>query len=107
MTHLAWFADPEDLRYRIRRLQAPPARSARSALSLGLASAIMTGGLGQAQRTGCATAAGPDLGVSRGWDQARPRRQRPARTWGMPLLARQAALSSSTHIRRREWTGST
>jgi len=45
VTHLAWFADPEDLRYRIRRLQAPPARSARSALSLGLASAIMTGGL--------------------------------------------------------------
>jgi Zn-dependent protease with chaperone function len=42
------FADPEDLRYRIRRLQRPPARSARSALSLGLAGAILTGGLAAA-----------------------------------------------------------
>jgi hypothetical protein len=39
------FADPEDLRYRIRRLQAPPARSARSTLSLALAGAILTAGL--------------------------------------------------------------
>jgi hypothetical protein len=41
----AGFADPEDLRYRIRRLQLPPARSARSALSLALAGAVLTGGL--------------------------------------------------------------
>ena len=44
----AGFADPEDLRYRIRRLQAPPARSARSTLSLGLAGAVLTGGLAAA-----------------------------------------------------------
>ncbi len=44
----AGFADPEDLRYRIRRLQAPPARSARSALALGLAGAVLTGGLAAA-----------------------------------------------------------
>jgi len=44
----AGFADPEDLRYRIRRLQAPPSRSARSALSLGLAGAVLTGGLAAA-----------------------------------------------------------
>jgi len=44
----AGFADPEDLRYRIRRLQRPPARSARSALSLGLAGAILTAGLAAA-----------------------------------------------------------
>jgi len=41
----AGFADPEDLRYRIRRLQAPPARSA---LALGLAGAVLTGGLAAA-----------------------------------------------------------
>ena len=44
----AGFADPEDLRYRIRRLQRPPARSARSALSLGLAGAILTAALAAA-----------------------------------------------------------
>ena len=44
----AGFADPEDLRCRIRRLQAPPARRARSALSLGLAGAVLTGGLAAA-----------------------------------------------------------
>jgi len=44
----ASFADPEDLRYRIRRLQAPPARSARSTLSLSLAGAILTAALAAA-----------------------------------------------------------
>jgi hypothetical protein len=44
----ASFADPEDLRYRIRRLQAPPARRARSTLSLALAGAVLTGGLAAA-----------------------------------------------------------
>ncbi len=44
----AGFADPEDLRYRIRRLQAPPGRSARSAFALGLAGAVLTGGLAAA-----------------------------------------------------------
>jgi Zn-dependent protease with chaperone function len=44
----AGFADPEDLRYRIRRLQARPARSARSALALGLAGAVLTAGLAAA-----------------------------------------------------------
>jgi len=44
----AGFADPEDLRYRIRRLQAPPARSARCTLSLGLAGALLTAGLAAA-----------------------------------------------------------
>jgi len=44
----AGFADPEDLRYRIRRLQAPPARSARSAVALSLAGAVLTGGLAAA-----------------------------------------------------------
>jgi len=44
----AGFADPEDLRYRIRRLQAPPARAARSAFALGLAGAVLTGGLAAA-----------------------------------------------------------
>jgi Zn-dependent protease with chaperone function len=44
----AGFADPEDLRYRICRLQSPPARSARSALALGLAGAVLTGGLAAA-----------------------------------------------------------
>jgi Zn-dependent protease with chaperone function len=44
----AGFADPEDLRYRIRRLQAPPARSARSTIALGLAGTVLTGGLAAA-----------------------------------------------------------
>jgi Zn-dependent protease with chaperone function len=44
----ASFADPEDLRYRIRRLQAPPARNPRSTLSLALAGAVLTGGLAAA-----------------------------------------------------------
>ena len=44
----AGFADPEDLRYRIRRLQAPPARGARRALALGLAGAVLTAGLAAA-----------------------------------------------------------
>jgi Zn-dependent protease with chaperone function len=44
----AGFADPEDLRYRIRRLQAPPARGARCALSLALGGAVLTGGLAAA-----------------------------------------------------------
>jgi Zn-dependent protease with chaperone function len=44
----AGFADPEDLRYRIRRLQAPPARDARGVLALGLAGAVLTGGLAAA-----------------------------------------------------------
>ena len=43
-------ADPEDLRYRMRRLQDPPARSTRSAVSLSLAGAILTGGLAAAAR---------------------------------------------------------
>jgi Zn-dependent protease with chaperone function len=46
-TH-AGFADPENLRYRIRRLQAPPARNPRSTLSLALAGAVLTGGLAAA-----------------------------------------------------------
>ena len=44
----ASFADPEDLRYRIRRLQAPPARSGRNTLSLALTGAVLTGGLAAA-----------------------------------------------------------
>jgi hypothetical protein len=44
----AGFADPEDLRYRIRRLQAPPARSAHTATGLALAGAVLTGGLAAA-----------------------------------------------------------
>jgi Zn-dependent protease with chaperone function len=44
----AGFADPEDLRYRIRRLQAPPPRSTRNALALSLAGAVLTGGLAAA-----------------------------------------------------------
>jgi len=44
----ASFADPEDLRYRIRRLQAPPTRGARGTLALALAGAVLTGGLAAA-----------------------------------------------------------
>ena len=53
----AGFADPEDLRYRIRRLQAPPASGARCALSLALGGAVLTGGLPAARRY---RVAGPD-----------------------------------------------
>jgi Zn-dependent protease with chaperone function len=42
------FADPEDLRYRIRRLQEPPAHHARNTLGLGLAGAALTAGLATA-----------------------------------------------------------
>jgi Zn-dependent protease with chaperone function len=41
----AAFADPDDLRYRIRRLQDPAAGGARCALVLGLAGALLTAGL--------------------------------------------------------------
>jgi Zn-dependent protease with chaperone function len=44
----AGFADPQDLRYRIRRLQAPAPRGARSATGLALAGAVLTGGLAAA-----------------------------------------------------------
>jgi Zn-dependent protease with chaperone function len=44
----AGFADPGDLRYRIRRLQAPRPRSARCALTLGLAGAVLAAGLAAA-----------------------------------------------------------
>jgi len=44
----AGFADPEDLRYRIGRLQAPSARSAHTATGLALAGAVLTGGLAAA-----------------------------------------------------------
>jgi hypothetical protein len=42
------FADPEDLRYRIRRLQRPRPRRARTALALGLVGAGLAGALAEA-----------------------------------------------------------
>jgi Zn-dependent protease with chaperone function len=54
----AAFADPDDLRYRIRRLQNPAAAGARCSLALGLAGALLTAGLAltscQALRAGIA-----------------------------------------------------
>ncbi len=102
----AGFADQEDLRYRIRRLQAPPRRSA---LALGLAGAVLTGGLAAAAcqllhagaawpgLIGCLAAFGY-LGWRPAWTRppARPRARRragrgsgnavtPPRAGGQPL----------------------